>query len=172
MFTVSLAGTRQPNNTHLSVMASASVTENLNHVIRQLRDEDEWVWILGDDHVWESDCLNRMLASDGRPPGDRHPRPARREAEPAVASGHVQGRRHLRRRSAELAAVRLGGDPRQGVFEVDAAGSAGMLVRREVLDSIGDPWFQQLRRCGVERGRHVLCRRARSSATGCSQPLM
>jgi hypothetical protein len=27
------------------------------------------------------------------------------------------------------------------VFEVDAAGGAGMLIRREVLDELGDPWF-------------------------------
>jgi len=27
------------------------------------------------------------------------------------------------------------------VFPVDAAGSAGMLIKREVLDEMGDPWF-------------------------------
>jgi hypothetical protein len=31
--------------------------------------------------------------------------------------------------------------PASGVFEVDAAGSAGMLLRREVIETVEDPWF-------------------------------
>jgi GT2 family glycosyltransferase len=31
--------------------------------------------------------------------------------------------------------------PSEGVFEVDAAGSAGMLIRRRVIEEVGDPWF-------------------------------
>jgi hypothetical protein len=32
--------------------------------------------------------------------------------------------------------------PRHGTFEIDAAGNAGMLIRRHVLDELGDPWFK------------------------------
>ena len=142
MFTVSLAGTRQPPDTHLAVMASASVTENLNQVIRQLRPEDEWVWILGDDHVWQSDCLLRLLeALDDTPDADIVvPLVTRRNPPWQLVLFHQAG-------SYQDGLPRwqpYGWDeiPEHGVFEVDAAGSAGMLVRREVLDRIGDPWFE------------------------------
>lgn len=142
MFTVSLAGTRQPTDTHLSIMASASVVENLNAVIRNLRDEDEWVWILGDDHVWEHDCLLRLLETmDDHPQIDI--------LVPLVVKRNPPWHLVVFRD----AGVYEDGMPRwkpfgweeipeAGVFEVDAAGSAGMLVRREVLDTIGDPWFR------------------------------
>ena len=142
MFTVSLAGTKQPENTHLSIMASASVTENLNAVIRNLRDEDEWVWVLGDDHVWPADALTSMLEIlDDTPEADI--------LVPLVVK---------RNPPWHLVVFREAGTyddglprwqpfqweeiPASGVFEVDAAGSAGMLVRRHVFDAIGDPWFR------------------------------
>lgn len=142
MFTVALAGTRQPEYTNLSVMASASVVENLNHVIRQLRDEDEWVWILGDDHVWEPDCLMRLLdALDETPEADI--------IVPLVTKRNPPWHLVLFREAGEYDDglprwQPLGWDeiPETGVFEVDAAGSAGMLIRRHVLDAIGDPWFR------------------------------
>jgi hypothetical protein len=48
------------------------------------------------------------------------------------------------------------------MFEVDAAGSAGMLVRREVLDTIGDPWFESTN--GTVLNEDVIfCRKARAA---------
>jgi hypothetical protein len=142
MFTVSLAGTRQPERTHLQVMASASVTENLNQIIRQLRDEDEWVWILGDDHVWRSDCLTGLLeALDDNPEADIVvPLVTRRNPPWQLVLFHEAG-------SYDDGMPKwqpYGWDeiPEAGQFEVDAAGSAGMLIRRPVLDAIGDPWFE------------------------------
>lgn len=142
MFMVSLAGTRQPEHTHLSVMASASVTENLNQIIRTLRDEDEWVWILGDDHVWENDCLMRILhALDETPDADIIvPLVAKRNPPWHLvvfqeAGIYDDGLPRWR----PLAWEEI---PERGVFEIDAAGSAGMLIRRHVLDAVGDPWFE------------------------------
>jgi hypothetical protein len=142
MFTVSLAGTRQPDDTHLSVMASASVVENLNQVIRQLRPADEWVWILGDDHTWQSDCLTRLLAAlDDNPDADIVvPLVTKRNPPWHLVLFHEAG-------AYDDGLPRwqpYGWDeiPASGLFEVDAAGSAGMLIRRHVLDVIGDPWFE------------------------------
>jgi hypothetical protein len=142
MFTVSLAGTQQPPNTHLSVMASASVVENLNHVMRNLRDEDEWVWILGDDHVWESDCLVRLLAAmdDNLDIDILVPLVTKRNPPWHLVLFHEAGIHEdgmPRWKPFDWDEI-----PEHGVFEIDAAGSAGMLIRREVLDRIGDPWFR------------------------------
>jgi len=142
LFTVSLAATRQPEDTHLSVTASASVVENLNTSIRGLREQDEWVWVIGDDHVWEPDALTRMLACmDDNPGADI--------LVPLVVKRNPPWHLVLFRESGDYP----DGVPRwkpfewkeipdRGMFEVDAAGSAGMLIRREVLDRLGYPWFE------------------------------
>ena len=142
MFTVSIAGTRQPPDTHLSVMASASVVENVNQVIRQLRPKDEWIWILGDDHTWEQDCLMRLLeAMDDHLEADiMVPLVVKRNPPWHLVVFHEAGNfgdglpRWQPYHWEEI--------PESGVFEIDAAGSAGMLIRRGVLDAIGDPWFR------------------------------
>lgn len=142
MFTVSLAGTRQPENTHLAVMASASVVENLNQIIRQLRDEDEWVWILGDDHIWPQDCLTVLLDTmDDNPDADiLVPLVVKRNPPWHLVVFHEAGTYEdglPRWKPYGFEEI-----PESGVFEIDAAGSAGMLIRRHVLDAIGDPWFR------------------------------
>jgi len=161
MFMVSLAGTRQPADTHLSVMASASVVENLNQIVRQLRPEDEWLWILGDDHVWENNCLMRLLEQlDDTPDADiLVPLVVKRNPPWHLVVFHEAGVYE----DTGLPRWRPYGweeIPESGVFEVDAAGSAGMLVRRHVLDAIGDPWFENSG--GVILNEDVMfCRKAR-----------
>ncbi len=142
MFTVSLAGTRQPPGCNLSVMASVSVTENLNMVIRHLNPESEWVWIIGDDHVWDNDCLMQLLATmDANPDIDiLVPLVVKRNPPWHLVVFHEDGHREdglPRFRPYQWEEV-----PESGVFEIDACGSAGMLVKREVLDAMEDPWFR------------------------------
>ena len=103
------------------------MTENLNPIIRNLRDDDAWVWVLGDDHVWEGDCLDRPCceAMDDNPDIDvLVPLVTKRNPPWHLVLFHEAGE-HARGRHARLAAVRLGRDPRHGVFEVDAAGRPG-----------------------------------------------
>ena len=142
MFTVALAGTQQPPDTHLSVMASASVTENLNQSIRDLRPDDRWLWVIGDDHTWQPDCLMQLLAAmdDNLDADILVPLVTKRNPPWHLVLFHEtdvvdDGMRAWRP---------YGWDeiPERGVFEVAAAGSAGMLIRREVLDAVGDPWFR------------------------------
>jgi len=142
MFMVSMASTRQPLNTNLSIRASASVTENINDVIRCLRDEDEWIWIIGDDHVWEPDCLIRLLKIlDENPEVDIIvPLVSKRNPPWHLVIFHSAGLH-----DDGMAAWQPYGweeIPENGIFEVDAAGSAGMLIKRKVIDGMGDPWFE------------------------------
>jgi len=160
MFMVSMATTRQPDQTNLSIMASASVVENLNQIIRQLRLQDEWVWILGDDHVWPQDTLMRLL--DTMDQNDDIdvlvPLVVKRNPPWHLVLFHEAGVYDdgLPRWKP------YGWDevPETGTFEIDAAGSAGMLVRREVLETMGDPWFQSSG--GIVLNEDVMfCRKAR-----------
>jgi hypothetical protein len=142
LFTISLAGTNQPPDCYLNATASASVTENLNNIMRQLRPSDQWVWIMGDDHCWPSSTLVDMLITmDEHPEIDvLVPLVTKRnppwhlvlfdEADVDENEGYQQ-----------FTPVPWERVPTTGVFEVDAAGSAGMLIRRHVIDAMEDPWF-------------------------------
>ena len=141
LFTVSIAGTNQPPGCYLNAAASASVTENLNTIMGGLRDEDAWVWIMGDDHCWSNTALVDMLRTL-----DRHPEidvlvPLVTKRNPPwhlvifdETGEHHDGTPAFRPIPWERV-------PAHGVFEVDAAGSAGMLIRREVIDAMDDPYF-------------------------------
>ena len=162
LFTVSLAATRQPPDTHLAVTASASVTENLNTAIRELRPVDEWLWIIGDDHVWEPDCLTRLLAVlddhlqiDVLVPLVTKRNPPWHLVVFDEAGSYEDGL--PRWKPLEWEQI-----PPHGVFEIDAAGSAGMLVRREVLEALSDPWFESSG--GVVLNEDVMfCRKAKAA---------
>lgn len=143
LFTVSIAGTNQPPGCYLNASASASVTENLNHIFRSLRDMDEWVWIMGDDHCWPNDTLMKMLRTL-----DEHP-----EIDvlvPLVTKRNPPWHLVIFDEVGEKAEdgtpmflpIKWERVPEYGVFgPIDAAGSAGMLIRRHVIDAVEDPWF-------------------------------
>lgn len=163
MFTVSMAATRQPYGTNLAVAASASVTENLNTAIRMLRPHDEWLWVIGDDHCWQPDCLERLLETlDDNPEID--------VLVPLVTKRNPPWHLVVFRDagfSDELGVQQWQPIPWEeipdaGVFEIDAAGSAGMLVRRQVIDELGDPWFESTG--GVILNEDVyFCQKARAA---------
>jgi GT2 family glycosyltransferase len=162
MFLVSLAATQQPTGTNLSVQASANVTENLNVAIRGLRDEDRWLWILGDDHVWQGDCLTRMLniMDENEEIDILVPLVCKRSAPWLLVVFHEDGLYE----DGMPRWKHYGWDeiPDDGVFEIGAAGSAGMLIRREVLDTLGDPWFVSTN--GAVLNEDVIfCQRAREA---------
>lgn len=147
LFTVSIAATIQPMGSRLHVAASANVTENINSIIREMLDNEQWVWIMGDDHVWPADALMVMLHTlDERPDVDvlvpivskRNPPwvPVLFDVlEGQTDENGIQLLQHWDwPKLTERARV-------SDIIPVDAAGSAGMLIRRHVLDTIGDPWF-------------------------------
>ena len=106
----------------------SDITGNFNRAIEMMRPQDEWVWIMGDDHVWDEWLLLQLL---------QHeldvvvPNVVEKQApfRPVVYSG-IDGK------SPEgfdyHVVARL---PATGVHEVFAAGSAGMLIRRNVIDA-------------------------------------
>jgi hypothetical protein len=159
LFTSSLAGTWRPDGTQISMMASASVTQNLNQIISDMDDEKRWCWIVGDDHAWENDCLTRMLAvMDATPEADILVPLVTKRNPP----WHLVAFRSAGTHEDGMPAwkpVEWEDVPDEGTFEIDAAGSAGMLIRRELLDMIGDPWFESS--AGVILNEDVyFCRKA------------
>lgn len=146
LFTVCLASTMQPSGSNLHVSAGVDVTNNINAAIADMlnREDDGWVWIIGDDHTWEPDCLMRLLHSmDEHPHIDiLVPLVCRRNPPWNLVvfneAGFFEGDNSI----PQWKPYQYSELPSCGVFEVDAAGSAGMLIRRHVLESMKFPWFQ------------------------------
>jgi hypothetical protein len=127
----------------LGWFGGVDVTGNLNEACR--RTKGDWLWQTADDHIWEPDIIRRLEAHKvdvvvphclKRTPG----------FEP-VLYGSSNGDVH------QLAQI-----PEQGLFEVHAAGTAGMLIRKHVLDEIGDPWFETY---GKQNEDLMFCRKLR-----------
>lgn len=132
-FQLSLFILVKPPDTRIIQTKTSDVVGNCNQICRNMRGE--WVWLLGDDGVCNPDALVRLLENDvdivvpliftKTPP-----------YKPVVMAGPsgIDEHGHLEYRVEHDL-------PEHGLHEVYAAGSHGMLIKRWVLDAIGDPWF-------------------------------
>jgi hypothetical protein len=141
MFAASVTSLQVPAGTRIDWVLGNDITEGCNRLIRGDGEqgvgiEGDWFWLLGDDHAFPPFTLMNLLAHDvdivvplcltRQPP-----------FEPVIFSGWLDEDRSLRRR------VRLDDHPDGGLVEIHSGGSAGMLVRRHVLEALEDPWFRK-----------------------------
>jgi hypothetical protein len=133
-FTISLCELVEPEGTQHVFGIGTSIVDNLNSAIRQLRPQDEWIWIIGDDHVFEPRTLIRLLERDA-------------DVIAPICTGRAPpfGLMHFAetlsnteyRRRIQIEELPDDGEP----FEVEVTGSL-TLIKREVLEAVGDPWFR------------------------------
>lgn len=128
-FTSSLVKLVRPRGTQVTLNQGISIPENLNTAIREMMKDPDlaWLFMLGDDQAFDPDALIRLL--------DREldvvvPVIPRRRPPFGTVLYDMTG-----------VPIRYGALNRTGVQRVWAAGTGGMLVRRHVLEDIGDPWF-------------------------------
>ena len=133
-----------------NMQMGADICGQLNTMIRGLQD-DEWLWIMGDDHTWDWDLLPRLLEHDV---DVIVPHCLRRNPPwmPVVNEGETDDGWQI---GAQL--------PEEGLTEIWSAGSAGMLIKREVLDAIGDPWFIPAQNAVGLNQDIYFCQRAREA---------
>ncbi len=97
---------------------------NINHGIEKAIGE--WIWLVGDDHTFDNDIIERLWQHDV----------------PIVAP-------FVLRRSVPHPTVMFDDDGnsiqpdrlQRGLMRVGATGGAGMLIRRQVIERIKRPWF-------------------------------
>lgn len=132
-FYTSLEQTQVPHGTVLLKSRSAEIAYGLNSMIRRM--QGDWVWILGDDHVWAPDLLLRLL--DRQSPAII-PVVSSRIAPfvPVIWHGPIETR--TRYTWEEVWALNAEFPLPFG----DVCGNAGLLVRKSVLSEISDPWFE------------------------------
>jgi hypothetical protein len=132
-FWLSLESLVVPHGTRLVAARGADIPHQLNEGVRRMTGE--WCWFLGDDHTFEPSLLMALLE---RELDFVLPVVPRRDSPfcPVLMHGPVSSK--MRRYAwTEL--------PVKGLFQIphnDSAGQAGALVRKPVLDRLGDPWFE------------------------------
>lgn len=135
-FTLALTALHIPPNTRYYFAQSVSVVDNMNEIVRNM--VGSWLLVLGDDHSFQPDLLSTMLRLMYERDLDilvplvlkrTHPyAPVVYDELGEEGMGHV---------------LDLDGVPDDAtVIEVAGAGTAGMVIRKRVLDAVGEPWFK------------------------------
>jgi hypothetical protein len=135
-FMVSLMALRKPEGSRLTLVTGMSPSASINRYIRNEMHGD-WLMLLGDDHVFAPDTLERLLAHDV---DVVVPLCFTRRAPFfwTIFRDETTDENGLRR----WVTYEPDEVPESGLFPVYAAGAAGMVIRRHVLDAIGDPWLE------------------------------
>ena len=133
VFTMSLVGVLKPPETQIRVAMGTNIAGNANWLAEHT--DGDWLWLLGDDHVFDTGLLLRLLDRDVDVVA---PICLMRQApfKPVVFAGEHEDGRHYFHDGDEWDAT-----PPEGILKVHAVGGAGMLIRKHVLDAIGPPWF-------------------------------
>jgi hypothetical protein len=137
-FEDSLSNLQVPDGTIFKRKRSCDVAMNFNNCLKEMKGD--WVWFLGDDHLFASDLLFKFLDYDVDVVVPISPCKSFPFA-PCVIHAPEDGSIW----SDDMPLYtwdELSGD---GLFKLphgDFIGQAGMLVKRHVLDAIGDPWFK------------------------------
>lgn len=140
-----------PAGTGLRWAQSVNIPKNCNALVRDtLAGPYQWLFIMGDDHVFDPDIVVRLLAHDVDivvPNCLKRPVPW----EPVTFHRNQDGYYY----TADL--------PAEGLTEIDAAGSAGMLIRRHVLEALAEPWFEAQPESGYMNEDVYFCEKAREA---------
>jgi hypothetical protein len=151
-FAASWSGLRVPAGTQELWCCGYDTSSNSNDVIRRMRPEDQWVFIMDDDHTFGQDLLLQLLArnvdivvplyTQRKPPF--HP--------------CVYKRRNAEGLFEQCDWKDLTGA--SGLLEVASSGKAGVLIKRPVIEALTDPWFAWDGRIGED---HVFFTKARAA---------
>lgn len=139
-FTYDLMLLDVPDGTIPIMQRSSSIVQNMNMSVEtMLKTDAAWAWIIGDDHGIQRDTVLRLLAHDV----DVVVPLCTKRGPPFSLTlfdrqcGHDEDGRPL------YNTMQFSDLPKDGkLFSVEAAGTAGMLVKREVFEAIGKPWFR------------------------------
>lgn len=135
-FDMALNRVQAPAGTIVEWLMGINVAFNFNNMVRYVLENEglEWLWILGDDHVFEPDLLSKLLDRDVDvvvPLCLRRSNPFLPVVQtPAVDGFKASGWEFLRGKTGCV-----------DVTDSASLGNAGMLVKRKVLETCNKPWF-------------------------------
>lgn len=133
-FQLALAYLIRTRGTLLAQDPGVDIVKQCNNFVHLARQRgNEWLMILGDDHIFDGDLALRLLAHDV---DVVVPNVLQRSAPfyPVVYQGIRQEDGH------HMIKFDL---PKSGLHEVFAAGSAGMMIRKHVIDALPEKPFRR-----------------------------
>jgi hypothetical protein len=104
-----------------------------NTCIKEMDPEAEWIWFIDDDHPFDANVLLDLLKNDVD------------IVQPLVLTRKPPHWPYVYRYLGDGAFSNYMMDelPTEGLFEADAVGTGGMLIRRKVFEAVADPWFEE-----------------------------
>ncbi len=133
-FDITLNDVQKPADCGVFWKTGCDMAKSFNDLCRMFLEHKrfEWLWILGDDHVFHPELLIRLL---GRNVDIVSPLCLKRTSpfRPVVYTER-EGKYW------QISSDRL--DGKTGLLRVAACGNAGMLIRRRVIEKIGDDWHR------------------------------
>lgn len=143
----------RPATTKFLNRQGMDVTGNYNGLVDEM--QGDWLWIMGDDHTFAPDILVNLLAHDV---DVVVPLVLKKDApfDPVVYESE-DGEDE----KTGLPFHRVARLPQSGLHEIYAAGSAGMLIRKRVLDALERPVFTTSH--GVQNEDLIFCRKVREA---------
>ena len=130
-FSQSMVSLATPPGTKMFWAKGVNIAGNLNRGLEHR--EGEWVWIMGDDHIFAPDILIRLLSHDVD------------VVSPLVLMRQAPYSPIVFREDLPDGTFRFwqGPDlPPGGLHPVAAASGAGMLVRNHVIEALDPPYFE------------------------------
>lgn len=123
-----------PPRVKLISKMSLNIAEARDEIIQEA--EGEWVWFMDDDHTFQPNLLQNLLAREVP------------VIQPLVLSryspfGPVMMGPPTPDLTAQYRFALMDGIDRPGLKDCGALGAAGMLIRRNVLEAVGSPWFSR-----------------------------
>lgn len=137
---------------HFDWLIGSNITGNCNELARRM--QGDWLWMIGDDHAFMPNILEQLVLHDV----DVVAPLCLQRASPFPhvvysgedTSGDVEQGTHILYRDL----------PSSGLHEVYAVGGAGLLVKRHVLEAIGEPYFETF---GKQNEDLEFCRKIRNA---------
>lgn len=133
-FSVAMEQLQAPPGSMREWFIGHDIPLNHNLAVRAFLSEQhlEWLWIMGDDHVFEPELLGRLLMHER----DICAPLCLTRTPPYLPVAFVEDQDHLRHR------LDLTICPTKGLVKVLHVGGAGLLISRKVLTEMRDPWFE------------------------------
>ena len=132
-FWVNMLGLDLPDGSQIITKRSIFVAEARNEIIR-LSGHTDYVWFIDDDHTFEPDLLHNLLH---RRVPIVQPLVLTRKSPFGPVMMPTEGSKPGTYKRAALDDAKT-----HGLVEMIAVGAGGMLIHRDVLNSVRDPWFE------------------------------
>lgn len=156
-FSISVAQMIVPEGSKQVWAVGADIIENCNRMVQEM--EGDWLWMMGDDHRWAPELLPKMLDRMYEEDMDILSPVCLKRGDPWEPVIYVRTDDDFGYYPIDLEkTMKEVGE----VVEVLATGSAGMLIRKRVLDAMEYPWFAsgKLERGGIAEDLYF-CLKAR-----------